>query len=138
MKQIFRKINLFFFVAMCSCMVAITTGCKKDNEPENNNSIVGVWTEDFYNDVIELKANGSGSWAEYYGDPDASSFTWTYQNGLLKIIMYGDLEEARMISQTEDMITWKHYVDNPSAYTDSEIKKDDYGYYYIWIWERYN
>lgn len=133
-----KHLKFLLLGLLAVCLSSTITSCKdKDDEPENKNSIVGIWTEDWYNDVIELEANGTGSWAEFYGDSQASWFTWTYKNGLLKIDIDGDIEESRMVSQSEDVITWKHYIDNPDAYDPNEIKQDDYGYYYIWTWKRY-
>lgn len=134
-----KFLNLQSFVVVVLCLFAATTfsSCSDDDEPKDSKSIVGIWTESFYDDVIEFKADGSGYWAEYYGDPTVAPFTWTFKDGLLTIIDDDDWEQARVVSQTEDIIVWNHYVDNPKAYGSSVIKEDDYGYYYVWIWKRY-
>lgn len=106
-------------------------------EQESSNSIIGIWTESWYNDIIEIKADGSGYWAERLGDTDINTFSWSYSDGFVYIIEESDFEEAKMVSQTDDKIVWKHYVDNPNSYDPKVIKKDDYGYYYVWVWERY-
>ena len=137
MKNKFLNLKSFVAVVLCVFTAVTFTSCSDDDEPNNSKSIVGIWIESWYDDVMEFKADGSGYWAEYYGDPEAAPFTWTFKDGLLTIIDDDDLEEARVVSQTEDEIVWKHYVNNPNAYRPDVIKQDVYGYYYVWIWKRY-
>ena len=130
----------FLGMALLAVIMCVNlTACSDDDEPESNKSLIGVWIESWYDDVIEIKADGSGYWAEFFGDSNISPFTWTYDNGLFRIIDESDIEEAIMVNQSDNKIVWKHYVDNPNAYDPSVINKDDYdyGYYYIWNWERY-
>ena len=137
MKNKFLNLKSFVAVVLCVFTAVTFTSCSDDDEPNNSKSIVGIWTESFYDDVMEFKADGSGYWAEYYGEPEVAPFTWTFKDSLLTIIDDDDLEEARVVSQTEDEIVWKHYVNNPNAYSSDVIKQDVYGYYYVWIWKRY-
>ena len=137
MKNKFLNLKSFVAVVLCVFTAVTFTSCSDDDEPNNSKSIVGIWTESWYDCVMEFKAERSGYWAEYYGDPEAAPFTWTFKDGLLTIIDDDDLEEARVVSQTEDEIVWKHYVNNPNAYRPDVIKQDVYGYYYVWIWKRY-
>ena len=137
MKNKFLNLKSFVAVVLCVFTAVTFTSCSDDDEPNNSKSIIGIWTESWYDDVVEFKADGSGYWAEYYGEPEVAPFTWTFKDGLLTIIDDDDLEEARVVSQTEDEIVWKHYVNNPNAYGSDVIKQDVYGYYYVWIWKRY-
>ena len=125
-------------MALLAMVLSVSFTACSDDEPESNKSLIGIWIESWYDDIIEFKADGSGYWAEALGDTDVAYFYWTYKDGMLTIVnVDGETEEARLVNQSEDKILWKHYVNNPDAYYPNVINKDDYGYYYMWTWERY-
>lgn len=132
----------FIGMALLAMVLSVSfTACSDNGDKDeitSNSFLIGVWIESWYDDIIELKADRSGYYAEFLDDTEVASFHWTYKDGMLTYVMAdGEIEEARLVNQSEDKILWKHYVNYPDAYNSNVIKKDDYGYYYMWTWERY-
>ena len=132
----------FIGMALLAMVLSVSfTACSDDDDKDeitSNNFLIGVWIESWYDDIIEFRADRSGYYAEFLDDTEVAPFSWTYKDGMLTYVMAdGEIEEARLLNQLEDIIIWKHYVNNPDAYDSNVINKDDYGYYYRWTWERY-
>lgn len=128
----------FAFIAVLTCVSF--SSCNDDNKDEltPDKFLIGIWTESWYEDIIEIKSDGSGYYAESLDDTEVAPFYWTYKNDMLTCVKdSGETEEAKLINKSENKILWKHYVNNPNAYDPSIINKDNYGYYYMWTWVRY-
>ena len=130
------KLKIFAFVLIAVLTCVSFSSCSDDDK--NEHFLIGIWVESWYDDIIELKTNGSGYYAEWIDDTEVAPFDWTYKNDMLTIIREdNEIEEARLVNQSENKIQWKHYVSNPNAYDQDVIYEDDYGYYYVWTWIRY-
>ena len=144
MKHKFLHLQSLVSVALCIIMAMTFTGCSdNDEEPtgdELTSIIVGVWAQDGDNDIFVVNANGTG---EVYGSPevyeqkkDGASFVWTYKDGWVKAGIAGvQEEEMRVESVSKNKIVWRRY--DKEASTDDGYEKDAFGYYELWIWERY-
>lgn len=132
-----NKIKFLAFVLITVLTCVGFSSCSDDDDDKNEHFLIGIWVESWYDDIIELKTNGSGYYAEWI-DYKVAPFNWTYKDGMLTIISEdNEIEEARLVNQSENKIQWKHYVNNPNAYDPDVIYEDDYGYYYVWTWIRY-
>ncbi|MDE5894662.1 MAG: hypothetical protein K2H00_01380 [Muribaculum intestinale] len=144
MKHKFLHLQSLVSVALCIIMAMTFTGCSDDDEEptgdELTSIIVGVWAQDGDNDIFVVNANGPG---EVYDSPelyeqkkDGASFVWTYKDGWVKAGIAGvQEEEMRAESVSKNKIVWRRYDKEVS--TDDGYEKDAFGYYELWIWERY-
>lgn len=131
------KILAFALIAVLTCVGFASCSDDDKDEPTANHALIGTWIESWYHDIIELKADGSGYIAESLEDTK-EPFTWTYKDDVFVAVgKFGETEIARLVSQSENTIVWRHYVNNPDAYGSGKIYEDGYGYYYIWTWTRY-
>ncbi len=129
------------FMAVLGLMLTFSFFSCQDEETETSKFLVGNWVEDYYNDALVIKADGTGVWSEQFDDDNPLYFSWSYSNGVLVITTFGedsdDTVTAIMVKQSDNKIFWKHYVDNPKAYSPNIIQQDECGYYYAWTWARY-
>lgn len=89
--------KVLFMLAMILPMF-ILPSCSKDDEPNIDGQLVGIWEEDTNSEwevfCIELKEDGTGcQWAEDYGEIDEygkSYFAWSTSGGKITVIHEND------------------------------------------------
>lgn len=104
--------------------------------------VVGCWRQDGDNDILEVKADGTGIGYEnpndYYNNCEGYRFEWNYKDGWVDVIInfYGEtqIERMRVKSISQNKIVWKRY--SSDANDDEWYDFDAFGYYEIWTWER--
>lgn len=129
-----KKFGLMSLLLMVVMSMAALSSCGNDDEPSSNDItkiVVGVWSQDGDNDILELKSNGTGNWYEnpedYAAKEIAASFDWKFENGVLVFSEDGDAYEfLKCQSSSNDKIVWQRFESSNLA-----------GEYEIWTWARY-
>ena len=92
----------------------ILSSCSKDDEPNIDGQLVGIWEEDTNSELevfcIELKEDGTGcQWAEDYGKIDEygkSYFAWSTSGGKIMTMDYAIRNGKLYVSYEDETITY--------------------------------
>ena len=91
MKQIcFRRLQSLVVVALCVVMAVAFNSCSSDDDEKSANDnlssvVVGTWAQDGDNDILTIKADGTGvgydNPTDYENNNVGYQFKWEYKNG---------------------------------------------------------